>query len=51
MLLIVIPSLWLLVAAFFVILSLTVVWMVMKLLRHLAQLPPEPVVCPGGEVV
>jgi Bcr/CflA subfamily drug resistance transporter len=38
-------------AAFFVILALTVVWMVMKLLRHLAQLPPEPVVCPGGEVV
>jgi hypothetical protein len=37
-------------AAFFVILALTVVGMVMKLLRHLAQLQPEPVVCPGGEV-
>jgi hypothetical protein len=24
---------------------------VMKLLRHLAQLPPEPVVCAGGEAV
>jgi DHA1 family 2-module integral membrane pump EmrD-like MFS transporter len=37
-------------AGFFVILALTVVGMVTKLLRHLAQLQPEAVVCRSGEV-
>jgi MFS family permease len=38
-------------AVFFVILALTVVGMVTKLLRHLAQLQPASVVRSGGEVV
>jgi DHA1 family 2-module integral membrane pump EmrD-like MFS transporter len=36
-------------AVFFVILALAVVGMVTKLLRHLAQLPPEAAVRPSGE--
>jgi DHA1 family 2-module integral membrane pump EmrD-like MFS transporter len=36
-------------AVFFVILALTVVLMVTKLLRHLAQLQPEAVACRSGE--
>jgi Bcr/CflA subfamily drug resistance transporter len=38
-------------AVFFVILSTTVVVMVTKLLRHLAQQQPDVAVCRGGEVV
>jgi Bcr/CflA subfamily drug resistance transporter len=37
-------------AVFFVILALIVVGMVTKLLRHLAQVQPEPVVCRSSEV-
>ena len=36
-------------AVFFVLLALTVVWMVTKLLRHLAQLDSEAAVCATGE--
>ncbi len=37
-------------AVFFVILAMTVVVMVTKLLRHLAQVQPDVAVCRGGEV-
>ena len=37
-------------AVFFVILAFGVVWMVTKLLRHLAQLQPDATVCRNGKV-
>jgi len=37
-------------AVFFVILAFGVVWMVTKLLRHLAQLQPDAAVCRNGKV-
>ena len=37
-------------AVFFVILAFGVVWMVTKLLRHLAQIQPDAIVCRNGKV-